>query len=239
MRDRLDAFAEQLFDVARQEQPPQLLAPRLVRAMREGGRSAAETPPVANRRLRGRVGMALAAAAAAAAVVVLGRQSCEEVEIAAEPPRSARAPRPQPHLEPPKPAAPVERAQPPHSPEAPQPGGGAGAGRRAPKLPATLEHELTALRSARAALRSGDTQQALRELDHYEQALGERQLVAEAALLRIEALAASGRTDAAVALARRFVSERPNSPLVDRAQSFATRASRAADAGTNDKEDAP
>ena len=47
-------------------------------------------------------------------------------------------------------------------------------------------------------------------------------MAAEADLLRIEALAASGQRDAAAEAARQFVSDYPNSPLIDRALSYAS-----------------
>ena len=49
---------------------------------------------------------------------------------------------------------------------------------------------------------------------------GAGELGAEASLLRIEALAASGRRDEAARLARKFAVDHPNSPLIDRALAF-------------------
>jgi len=90
-----------------------------------------------------------------------------------------------------------------------------------PKAPAaSLEQELEMLDRVRQALLGGDTQTALARLAQYDQAATRRQLGAEATLLRIQILAASGRAAEASALASAFVAKHPNSPLVDRAKSF-------------------
>ena len=91
----------------------------------------------------------------------------------------------------------------------------------APKVPpATLEQELQMLDAARQALLRGDSGAALTQLSQYERAATRRHLGAEAMLLRIQILAASRRASEASALAREFVAQQPNSPLVDRAKSF-------------------
>jgi outer membrane protein assembly factor BamD (BamD/ComL family) len=84
------------------------------------------------------------------------------------------------------------------------------------------------MQRARAALGRGAATVALAELEAFGRNSGWRQLSVEASLLRIEALAAAGRTEQARSQARRFVEQHPNNPLVDRAQKFAT--GQAADA---------
>lgn len=86
--------------------------------------------------------------------------------------------------------------------------------------PLTLEEETSALQSVQAELRSGQPKAALALLDRYERAARDQHLAAEAQLLRIQALAASGRADAASKLAERFVRAYANSPLVDRARKY-------------------
>jgi len=86
----------------------------------------------------------------------------------------------------------------------------------------TLGQQLEQLKEARAALRAGEHQRALRLLDAYRAQPGSADMAAEADLLRIEALAASGQRDAAAEAARQFVSDYPNSPLIDRALSYAS-----------------
>jgi outer membrane protein assembly factor BamD (BamD/ComL family) len=81
-----------------------------------------------------------------------------------------------------------------------------------------LRQQLELLQQARSLLRSGQPKEALVALDRYESELGGTDLRDEAALLRIEALAAQGRAAEAAALARRFVLEHPDSPLAERAQ---------------------
>ena len=93
--------------------------------------------------------------------------------------------------------------------------------RPAPKaLAASLEQELEMLDLVRQALLGGDTKTALLRLTRYDQTATRRHLGAEATLLRIQALAASGRASEASVLASEFVARHPNSPLVDRAKSF-------------------
>jgi outer membrane protein assembly factor BamD (BamD/ComL family) len=84
----------------------------------------------------------------------------------------------------------------------------------------TLVGELDLLKRARAALRSGDTRQALALLDTHARERGGSELIAEATLLRIEALSALGERVTASDLARRFVHDSPHSALSDRAKSF-------------------
>ena len=95
--------------------------------------------------------------------------------------------------------------------------------KRAPlRPPPSLDQELASMQRARAALGRGDASVALAELDQFGRGPGWRQLAVEARLLRIEALARAGRADEARNLARRFVEQNPNNPLVDRARTFAT-----------------
>jgi hypothetical protein len=86
--------------------------------------------------------------------------------------------------------------------------------------PGSLGDQLAQLQRARAALRSGHAAQALELIDAYQ--LGGQAFGAEASLLRIEALAATGERARAAERARQFLRDYPNSPLVDRAQSLAS-----------------
>ncbi len=90
----------------------------------------------------------------------------------------------------------------------------------APRPAASLSEELAILEQARAALADGSASRSLELLDRYDRALRGTRLRAEATMLRIEALAAAGRTGEAARLARKFVAENPGSPLVDRARTF-------------------
>ena len=84
----------------------------------------------------------------------------------------------------------------------------------------TLGQQLEQIKQARAALRAGDHRRALELLDAYRTRSAGAELAAEASLLRIEALAASGQQGEAARAARQFASDYPNSPLIDRALSF-------------------
>lgn len=94
-----------------------------------------------------------------------------------------------------------------------------------PSKPApSLNDELAALGAARDALAAGNAAKAMKTLDHYDRALRGKKLRAEAMVLRMEALAASGQARAASRLAQRFTAAEPAHPLADRARSFVLRA---------------
>ena len=76
-----------------------------------------------------------------------------------------------------------------------------------------LSRELASIDAARAALARGDTSGAIARLDRYGRAFPRGRLDLEAEVLRIDALAESGRTDAARAHAREFLRRHPNSVL--------------------------
>jgi hypothetical protein len=84
----------------------------------------------------------------------------------------------------------------------------------------SLEEETRALQTVQAELRAGRAQQALTALDDYERATRNGRLAAEARILRIQALAASGRAGEASKLAELFLAAYPNSPLGDRARKY-------------------
>jgi len=81
----------------------------------------------------------------------------------------------------------------------------------APAAP-SLDDEISLVRDARAALRSGDAGQALTLLDEHDRRFPGGALTEDCAAARIYALCALGRTDAARTLASRFLSEHPVSP---------------------------
>jgi hypothetical protein len=79
--------------------------------------------------------------------------------------------------------------------------------------PVPLSRELASVDAARAALARGDTNRAITLLDRYARAYPRGRLDMEAEVLRIDALAESGRTDAAHTRAREFLRRHPNSVL--------------------------
>lgn len=199
-----DAFAEQLFEAARRERPD---AGAKRRALREVARPS--------RVLRLERWFLVAAALVAAGVVLVRVRGSSPVKpaISAEPVTALPAP----------PEALSQRA--PRSlvsaPPAPSSSAPLLAPSSAPKpRAATLEEELAFLDRARQALLQGNTSAALASLAQYEKVATSRRLGAEAALLRIQVLAAAGRGREASERAREFVRQNPNSPLVDRARSF-------------------
>lgn len=96
---------------------------------------------------------------------------------------------------------------------------------RKPALPEahrpSLGSQLEQIKMARTALRAGDHRRALELLEAYRAQPAGAAMAAEASLLRIEALAASGQREVAARAARQFASDFPNSPLIDRALSYA------------------
>lgn len=83
----------------------------------------------------------------------------------------------------------------------------------------TLSEEVALLERARAAVQSRDGASALALLDSYERRPKLR-LRAEASLLRIEAVASTGRVAEASELAARFIADNPNSTLAERARKY-------------------
>jgi outer membrane protein assembly factor BamD (BamD/ComL family) len=77
------------------------------------------------------------------------------------------------------------------------------------------------LQSVQKALRAGQGQHALELLDSPGSQLEHGDFAAEARLMRIEALAGTGRRSEATSLAREFLKLFPHSPLADRARRFA------------------
>jgi len=87
---------------------------------------------------------------------------------------------------------------------------------RATVRPATLGHELSTLDAARGMLARGDASGALARLDRYAHAYPHGRLALEAEVLRIDALDAAGRPDAARARAQAFLDRHPHSVLAAR-----------------------
>ena len=83
-----------------------------------------------------------------------------------------------------------------------------------------LSLELSAIESARAALARRDYARALRLLDDYRKRFPKANLMAEATVLRIEALAASGEKQAAARLGKAFLARDPNGPYARRVRSL-------------------
>ena len=80
----------------------------------------------------------------------------------------------------------------------------------------TLAHELSSLDAARGLLARGDATGALARLDAYGRTYPHGRLGLEAEVLRIDALAESGRSDAARARAKAFLQHHPHSVLAAR-----------------------
>ena len=141
-------------------------------------------------------------------------------------PLPSTAPLPVAHSGPvaPQPSAQTSAALAASAPGAPSAAAPAESSTPAPQV--TLAQELGWLQRTRALLRAGDSQGALRLLDSHDAELRASDMSTEATVLRIEALSAVGRGTEATALARRFIAENANSPLVDRARSLLLQAEK-------------
>ncbi len=90
--------------------------------------------------------------------------------------------------------------------------------------PATsMSDELALLDLARAAYRSGDPARTLTLLKEHDEMFPTSPLALESQVLRIDALAAAGRTGEALDAADRFLAAHPNEPLSRHVQSLAER----------------
>jgi hypothetical protein len=208
MHDELDDFSKKLFAAARAERAAPEVRERVLDASVVAAR---ETP---SRALR-IAGFAALAAGVAGALWFGGRgaitTTIDREPIVVAPSAAERSSGDDP---PPSPAAVV----PPSSvvtASAPRARVLPGA-----RPPASLAEELALLENARAALAAGSSADALALLDRYDDALHGTKLRAEATILRIQVLAASGRSSEASRMAETFLKDNPGSPLVDRARSF-------------------
>lgn len=213
MTDELDELAADLFRRAREERPHPSVREYAARAVLVERRATVRR--VAKR--------ALTAAALAAGVVLALRATVDDLGVQAidREPSGPSAPkeRPErltvnPHPDLPAPAVAVERSKGPSAPSL----RGAAPPQRAP----TLAEEVALLEEARSALERGFASEALTLLNRYEARAGAGRLATEAAVLRIEALALSGRDDEVRRLADLFLRDHPNSPLADRVRRLAT-----------------
>jgi Tfp pilus assembly protein PilF len=84
----------------------------------------------------------------------------------------------------------------------------------------TLADELAAVELARRALARKDPAQCLRLLDEYSRRFSPRRLDAEAIMLRIEALSASGDRATAQRLGQSFLAKHPQGPYARRVRSL-------------------
>jgi len=82
--------------------------------------------------------------------------------------------------------------------------------------PSALAAELALVDGARAALRAGRAQQALRLLDRRDAEHPRGAFAIESTVLRIEALSRVGERSRAIALGGQFLDRHPNSPLAQR-----------------------
>lgn len=81
-----------------------------------------------------------------------------------------------------------------------------------------IREEIRLLDEARSAVKSRSSARALRVLAKYEQRFPRGQFRQEMQVLRMEALAQSGETARASALAKKFLAEHPNSTHVERVE---------------------
>jgi hypothetical protein len=206
--DPIDELGERLFETLRREAPPEGAPDRALKAVRDDLATAAS-----GSRFKGTWMFVVPLAAMLAGVALWFAHRPEPTSPISAEPAAPFGDRPAPSAEMPRStAAPAnaEPAPPPNVKAAPA----------AHPAPVTLADELELLKRAETALAAGDAADAFHALDRYERSVKSPRMRTEATLLRIETLSRAGRADAASALARRFVEENPESPLVDRARSF-------------------
>lgn len=220
-RDPLDQLSSRLFESARSEAAPRGAEQRAIAAIRReiggGPREIRRVSP--NRRWLA----AGACVALAAATALLLRPKDTSLGISAEPSQLAHArlePRSAPSAAPSVPSVATSNDEPPTLPSVVVTAKPVRGPAPVPVPPASLSDELGALKVASTALSNGDPQAALAALDRYDRVIKGQKLRAEATLLKIEALSRAGQTQAASALAERFVGQNPDNPLVDRARMF-------------------
>ena len=210
MADELDELSKKLFAAGRAERATEEIRSRILEA-------SSTTVHVGSSSRRTTIIGAAALAAGVAGVFWFGGRSVDTVTVDRETLPAAPAAKPAP--EPPE-----ARRHDVERPPADQPAKLGASARPSPSVErtaASLSDELALLESARSALASGSGERALELLDRYERTLRGTRLRTEASILRVEALAASGRRAEAASLAGEFVKKNPGSPLVDRARAFA------------------
>lgn len=235
-----DELYDELFSAARREATPEETRRRIIATLAARSQQVPTLVPERERWPRARIGYLLAAAALGALIFGLNSRRGERIDIEAE--SLARSSNPKaaatPSAAPPTPerTTPTEdqlrerESKPRRQSEAdskkpetiPAIGTSSAAAPKRTRTPATLEQELASVQRARAALAGGSATGALSELDRFARDFGWQKLAAESSLLRIEALTRAGRSKEARDLARRFVKQHPNNPLVDRARKFAS-----------------
>jgi hypothetical protein len=202
-----EAFAEQLFEAARHERPRDAVKRRALGA-----------PSLPSRAGRVRHWLLYAAALGALAVLVVSLRGAEPPARVISAENIAPAPK---SVEAPVRRAPVAVVEPAPTVFTPSKALAPSVRSASPKPPpATLEEELAMVDRIRQALLDGNGAAALAGLAQYDKLATSRRLGAEATLLRIQTLGATGRSAEASRLASEFVAQNPNSPLVDRAKGY-------------------
>lgn len=212
-RDPIDELGARLFEAAREEQPPQGAEQRALEVARCAAVSGSTSLSGVWHVARPKLLLWAAALALVLGLVAFGRREQPTSAIKREPLATTTQARASEAAVVPQPSAPPTAS----SEVRPAP-------RVVPTLArsaATLSDELELLKVAQNALVAGNTGAALQALDRYDVILrGNKKLVAEATLLRVETLSRAGQAKAAAELARDFIAKNPTSPLVDRARSF-------------------
>jgi hypothetical protein len=117
------------------------------------------------------------------------------------------------------PEAPVVSMRVDDLPPAPMIAPPASRARETPAAKPTFAEELALAAKARSALESGDIASCLRAVDEYDVRFRTGTFAQEIDVIRIEALAKSGQSARAFALAERFLAANPRSPYADRVRS--------------------
>jgi hypothetical protein len=95
----------------------------------------------------------------------------------------------------------------------------------------SLADETAVIERIRREIQRGNHAHAMELLERYERGGVRNRMSPEATLLRVEALARTGRTSEASKLAQSFILQNPGNPLIDRARAILARLDHAGDAG--------
>jgi hypothetical protein len=225
-REPIDELADELFAAARRERPEDRVrarAKQLAVSARTGINAVEARGPAATYAPMIAVAVAIALLAFVAAGALHTRKAREPIavtpeiverDIVAQPREPVRHQTPAARRTEDRAEVVQDERLPAEKPAQPQ-------SKSTPRPQPPLADEIALLDQARSALTANESARVIALIDQYERVLGGTRMRAEAALLRIEALAQGGQRARAAQLAQRFVEEHAGNPLAERARTLA------------------
>jgi hypothetical protein len=212
-REPIDDVADALFAAARRERPEDRVrarAKQLALSARTGINAAEARGTVAHAPMIA-LAMALAVLAFVAAGALRTRQAPAPIAVTPEIVERQETPAARRTEDPPEVVQ--DEPLPAEKPAQPQ-------SKSKPRPQPSLAEEIALLDQARSALSARESARVIALIDQYQRVLGGTRMRAEAALLRIEALAQSGQRARAAQLAQRFIEDHAGNPLAERARTL-------------------